>query len=127
MLTKTIRASRTESDIVATTLGCVRNRFPTKADCGTIVSATSTADNGHVIAIMFQDRTYLSFDVDVKPRITISTELPDWKQVITGRSNDGDLCKANAKDPPQSYRQIVTLRLSGSIRISLRNMSNRAA
>ena len=33
--------------------------------------------SGYVIGIMFQDRTYLSFDV--KPHIAIFPELSDWK------------------------------------------------
>ena len=34
-------------------------------------------ENGYSIGIMFQDRTYLSFDVE--PYITIFPELSDWK------------------------------------------------
>jgi hypothetical protein len=34
-------------------------------------------ENGYAIGIMFQDRTYLSFDVE--PYITIFPELSDWK------------------------------------------------
>lgn len=34
-------------------------------------------ENGYSIGIMFQDRTYLSFDVE--PHITIFPELSDWK------------------------------------------------
>jgi hypothetical protein len=36
-----------------------------------------SGENGYVIGIMFQDRTYLSFDVE--PYITIFPELSDWK------------------------------------------------
>jgi hypothetical protein len=35
------------------------------------------SENGYSIGIMFQDRTYLSFDVE--PYITIFPELSDWK------------------------------------------------
>ena len=34
-------------------------------------------ENGYGIGIMFQDRTYLNFDVE--PYITISPDLSDWK------------------------------------------------
>jgi hypothetical protein len=34
-------------------------------------------ENGYSVGIMFQDRTFLSFDVE--PCITISPELSDWK------------------------------------------------
>ncbi|HEY2232938.1 MAG TPA: hypothetical protein VGK01_05620 [Candidatus Angelobacter sp.] len=34
-------------------------------------------ENGYSIGIMFQDRTFLSFDVE--PYITIFPELSDWK------------------------------------------------
>ncbi|HXO38510.1 MAG TPA: hypothetical protein VN872_07725 [Candidatus Acidoferrum sp.] len=37
------------------------------------------ADHGYGVGIMFQDRTYLSFDVEIEPRITIQPELSDWK------------------------------------------------
>jgi hypothetical protein len=36
-------------------------------------------ENGYSIGIMFQDRTFLSFDVEVEPRMTISPELSDWQ------------------------------------------------
>jgi hypothetical protein len=36
-------------------------------------------ENGYSIGIMFQDRTFLSFDVEVENRMTISPELSDWK------------------------------------------------
>jgi hypothetical protein len=36
-------------------------------------------ENGYSIGIMFQDRTFLSFDVEVEQRMTISPELSDWK------------------------------------------------
>jgi len=39
----------------------------------------SSGDEGCAIGIMFQDRTYLSFDVEVAPGITIAPELSDWK------------------------------------------------
>lgn len=39
----------------------------------------SSGDEGCAIGIMFQDRTYLSFDVEVVPAITIVPELSDWK------------------------------------------------
>jgi hypothetical protein len=35
------------------------------------------SENGYSIGIMFQDRTFLSFDVE--PFITIFPELSDWK------------------------------------------------
>jgi hypothetical protein len=35
------------------------------------------SENGYAIGIMFQDRTYLSFDVE--PYITVFPELSDWK------------------------------------------------
>ena len=35
------------------------------------------SENGYSIGIMFQDRTFLSFDVE--PYITVSPELSDWK------------------------------------------------
>lgn len=35
------------------------------------------SENGYSIGIMFQDRTFLSFDVE--PCITIFPELSDWK------------------------------------------------
>jgi hypothetical protein len=34
-------------------------------------------ENGYSIGIMFQDRTFLSFDVD--PFVTVMPELSDWK------------------------------------------------
>jgi hypothetical protein len=37
------------------------------------------ADHGYGVGIMFQDRTYLSFDVEVEPRITVKPEQSDWK------------------------------------------------
>ena len=37
------------------------------------------SDHGYGLGIMFQDRTYLSFDVEVEPSITIKPELSDWK------------------------------------------------
>jgi hypothetical protein len=36
-------------------------------------------ENGYSIGIMFLDRTFLSFDVNVEQRMTISPELSDWK------------------------------------------------
>jgi hypothetical protein len=35
------------------------------------------SENGYSIGIMFQDRTFLSFDVE--PYITVLSELSDWK------------------------------------------------
>ena len=35
------------------------------------------SENGYSIGIMFQDRTFLSFDVE--PYVTIFPELSDWK------------------------------------------------
>jgi hypothetical protein len=35
------------------------------------------SENGYSIGIMFQDRTFLSFDVE--PYLTIFPELSDWK------------------------------------------------
>jgi hypothetical protein len=37
------------------------------------------SEHGYGVGIMFQDRTYLSFDVEVEPLITIKPELSDWK------------------------------------------------
>jgi hypothetical protein len=37
------------------------------------------SDHGYSIGIMFEDRTYLSFDVNVEPRFTVTPELSDWK------------------------------------------------
>jgi hypothetical protein len=37
------------------------------------------SEHGYGVGIMFQDRTYLSFDVEIEPRITIQPELSDWK------------------------------------------------
>lgn len=34
-------------------------------------------ENGYSIGIMFQDRTFFSFDIE--PHITVSPELSDWK------------------------------------------------
>jgi hypothetical protein len=36
------------------------------------------SDNGCTIGILFQDKTYLSFDVEAE--LTISPELSDWKK-----------------------------------------------
>jgi hypothetical protein len=46
---------------------------------GKIVEAVEVraADSGYAIGILFQDRTYLSFDVD--PFIRITPDLSDWK------------------------------------------------
>jgi hypothetical protein len=54
-----------------------RNAFPEVK--GKIVEGVELmpSENGYSIGIMFQDRTYLSFDVE--PYITISPELSDWK------------------------------------------------
>ncbi len=54
-----------------------RNAFPEVK--GKIVDAVELmpAENGYSIGIMFQDRTYLSFDVE--PCVTIFPELSDWK------------------------------------------------
>jgi hypothetical protein len=54
-----------------------RNAFPEIK--GKIVESVELdpSENGYVIGIMFQDRTYLSFDVE--PYITIFPELSDWK------------------------------------------------
>lgn len=35
------------------------------------------ADHGFTIGILFQDRTYLSFDIE--PSLTVMPELSDWK------------------------------------------------
>ena len=37
------------------------------------------SEHGYGVGIMFRDRTYLSFDVEVEPLITIKPELSDWK------------------------------------------------
>jgi hypothetical protein len=37
------------------------------------------SDHGYSIGIMFEDRTFFSFDVEIEPRITIKPELSDWK------------------------------------------------
>ncbi len=54
-----------------------RNAFPEVK--GKIVDAVELmpAENGYSIGIMFQDRTYLSFDVE--PCVTVFPELSDWK------------------------------------------------
>jgi hypothetical protein len=46
---------------------------------GKIVEAIELApsESGYAIGIMFQDRTYLSFDVE--PFVTVMPELSDWK------------------------------------------------
>jgi hypothetical protein len=54
-----------------------KNAFPEIK--GKIVDSVELmpTENGYSIGIMFQDRTYLSFDVE--PYITIFPELSDWK------------------------------------------------
>ncbi len=54
-----------------------RNAFPEVK--GKIVEAVEImpGDNGYSIGIMFQDRTFLSLDVE--PYLTIFPELSDWK------------------------------------------------
>lgn len=54
-----------------------RNAFPEIK--GKIVEGVELmpSENGYSIGIMFQDRTYLSFDVE--PYITVFPELSDWK------------------------------------------------
>jgi hypothetical protein len=37
------------------------------------------SEHGYGVGIMFQDRTYLSFDVEVEQLITVTPELSDWK------------------------------------------------
>ena len=37
------------------------------------------SDDGYSIGIMFQDRTFLSFDVEPEMYFTIMPELSDWK------------------------------------------------
>lgn len=56
-----------------------RNAF--SAVKGKIVDSVEIkpSEHGYGVGIMFQDRTYLSFDVDVEPLITIKPELSDWK------------------------------------------------
>jgi hypothetical protein len=50
-------------------------------------------DNGYSIGIMFQDRTYLSFDVE--PYLTIFLSCRTGKPKITGRSSDGEPLSAD--------------------------------
>jgi hypothetical protein len=54
-----------------------RNAFPEIK--GKIVEGVEImpGENGYSIGIMFQDRTFLSFDVE--PYLTVSPELSDWK------------------------------------------------
>jgi hypothetical protein len=54
-----------------------RNAFPEVK--GKIVEGVelTPSEHGYSIGIMFQDRTYLSFDVE--PYITVFPELSDWK------------------------------------------------
>jgi hypothetical protein len=54
-----------------------RNAFPEIK--GKIVESVelSPLEAGYSIGIMFQDRTYLSFDVE--PFVTVFPELSDWK------------------------------------------------
>jgi hypothetical protein len=54
-----------------------RNAFPEMK--GKIVNSIELmpSENGYSIGIMFQDRTFLSFDVE--PYITVFPELSDWK------------------------------------------------
>jgi hypothetical protein len=54
-----------------------KNAFPEIT--GKIVKGVELmpGENGYSIGIMFQDRTFLSFDVE--PYITVSLELSDWK------------------------------------------------
>lgn len=54
-----------------------KNAFPEVK--GKIVESVEVdpGENGYTIGIMFQDRTYLSFDVE--PYVTVSPELSDWK------------------------------------------------
>jgi hypothetical protein len=54
-----------------------KNAFPEiKGKVVERVELIST-DNGYSIGIMFQDRTFLSFDVE--PFITVFPDLSDWK------------------------------------------------
>ena len=54
-----------------------KNAFPEIK--GKIVESVEVdpGENGYTIGIMFQDRAYLSFDVE--PYITVFPELSDWK------------------------------------------------
>jgi hypothetical protein len=54
-----------------------KNAFPEIK--GKIVESVEVdpGENGYTIGIMFQDRTYLSFDVE--PYLTVFPELSDWK------------------------------------------------
>ena len=54
-----------------------RNAFPEIK--GKIVEGVELmpSENGYSIGIMFQDRTFLSFDVE--PFVTVFPELSDWK------------------------------------------------
>jgi hypothetical protein len=57
----------------------IRRDFPeVKGKTVEMVEIKPIAD-GYAIGIMFKDRTYLSFDVDVDPGITIKADLSDWK------------------------------------------------
>jgi hypothetical protein len=57
--------------------GRKRPRFPEVK--GKIVEGVELmpSENGYSIGIMFQDRTFLSFDVE--PFVTVFPELSDWK------------------------------------------------
>ncbi|MGC2697501.1 MAG: hypothetical protein WA738_17070 [Candidatus Angelobacter sp.] len=56
-----------------------RNAFPEIK--GKIVNTIELmpTENGYSIGIMFQDRKFLSFDIEVESRIAIAPELSDWK------------------------------------------------
>lgn len=56
-----------------------RSDFPEVT--GKVVEAVEVrpSDTGYGIGIMFTDRMYLSFDVDIESRIIIAPELSDWK------------------------------------------------
>jgi hypothetical protein len=54
-----------------------RNGFPEIKDKIVEGVELMPTENGYSIGIMFQDRTFFSFDIE--PYITVSPELSDWK------------------------------------------------
>ena len=68
-----------------------------------------TTDYGCSIGIMFQDRTYLCFEVETG--VTILPDFSDWKTGNYKRSNAGELFTANnfsnIKPEPAEKRFVV--------------------
>lgn len=58
-----------------------RKRDPFSVVRGKVVESVEVkpSDPGYSIGIMFQDRTFLSFDVEPQMTFTIMPELSDWK------------------------------------------------